>query len=146
MAIDFTGQRLFVSAEDNHSVEVINLQTAKPVKSLPGFNEPKWVFYLPETNRIYVSTGGDGKVTELDGDSYKTVNTFSFKEACNNLRFDSSTNRLYVGVGKTSGSLGIIDLKQDTIVGEIPPALINISPKRILTPNRIFFFIVFSFA
>lgn len=64
--------------------------------------------------------GGDGKVTELDGDSYKTVNTFSFKEACNNLRFDSSTNQLFVGVGKTSGSLGIIDVKQDKIVGEIP--------------------------
>lgn len=50
----------------------------------------------------------------------KVVKTFSFKEACNNLRFDSATNQLFVGVGKTSGSLGIIDLKQDKIVGEIP--------------------------
>lgn len=120
MAIDVKGQRLFVSAEDNHTVEVINLQTAKPIKSLSGFNEPKWVFYHPGTHRVYVSTGGDGKVTELDGESYKIVNTFSFKEACNNLRFDSATNHLYVGVGKTSGSLGIIDLKQDKVVGEIP--------------------------
>lgn len=120
MAIDVTGHRLFVSAEDNHTVEVINLQTGKPDTSLTGFNEPKWVFYNPETNRIYISTGGDGKVTELDGKSYKIVKAFSFKEACNNLRFDSSTNRLYVGVGKTSGSLAIIDLKQDKIAGEIP--------------------------
>ncbi len=120
MAVDVTGQRLFISAEDNHTVEVIDIQTGKPLKSLPGFNEPKWVFYLPETNRFYVSTGGDGKVTELDGNTYKVVKTFSFKEACNNLRFDSATNQLFVGVGKTSGSLGIIDLKQDKIVGEIP--------------------------
>lgn len=120
MAIDVTGHRLFVSAEDNHTVEVINLQTGKPLKSLAGFNEPKWVFYNPETNRIYVSTGGDAKVTELDGKSYKIVKAFSFKEACNNLRFDSSINRLYVGVGKTSGSVAIINLKQDKIAGEIP--------------------------
>lgn len=55
MAIDVKGQRLFVSAEDNHTIEVINLQTGKLDTSLAGFNEPKWVFYLPETNRIYVS-------------------------------------------------------------------------------------------
>jgi len=120
MAIDVKSQRLFVSAEDNHTVEVINLETGKPLISLPGFNEPKWIVYLPEGNRIFVSTGGDGKVIELDGNTYKVVNTFSFKEACNNLRFDSSTSRLFVGVGKTFGSLGIIDGKQNKIVGEIP--------------------------
>jgi DNA-binding beta-propeller fold protein YncE len=120
MAVDVKGQRLFVSAEDNHTVEVINLHTGKPLISLPGFNEPKWVVYLPEGNRIFVSTGGDGKVTELNGNTYKVVHAFSFKEACNNLRFDSSTNQLFVGVGKTFGSLGIIDVKQNKIAGEIP--------------------------
>lgn len=120
MAVDVKGQRLFVSAEDNHTVEVINLRTGKPLLSLPGFNEPKWVAYLSQGNRIFVSTGGDGKVTELDGKTYKVVNTFSFKEACNNLRFDNSTNQLFVGVGKTFGSLGIIDVNQNKIVGEIP--------------------------
>ncbi|MGI8583919.1 MAG: YncE family protein [Chitinophagaceae bacterium] len=120
MAVDVKGQRLFVSAEDNHTVEVINLQTGKPLISLPEFNEPKWIVYLPQGNRIFVSTGGDGKVTELNGNTYKVVHTYSFKEACNNLRFDSSTNQLLVGVGKTFGSLGIIDVKQNKIVGEIP--------------------------
>ncbi len=119
MAVDVKGQRLFVSAEDNHTVEVINLHTGKPLKSLPGFNEPKWIVYLPEGNRIFVSTGGDGKVTELNGNTYKVAHTFSFKEACNNLRFDSSTSQLLVGVGKTFGSLGRIDLIQNKILGEI---------------------------
>ena len=120
MAIDIKGHRLFVSAEDSHTVEVIDLQTAKPLVSLPGFNEPKWIFYRPENNHIYVATGGDGKVTELDGNTFKVIKTFSFKEACNNLRFDSANSQLFVGVGKTSGSLGIIDIKQDKIIGEIP--------------------------
>ncbi len=119
MAVDVKGERLFVSAEDNHTVEVINLHTGKPLVSLPGFNEPKWVVYLPQGNRIFVSTGGDGKVTELDGNTYKVAHTFSFKEACNNLRFDSLTSQLFVGVGKTFGSLGRIDLKQNKILGEI---------------------------
>lgn len=119
MAVDLKTKRLFVSAQDNHTVEVINLQTGKHLLSLPGFNEPKWVVFIPKFNRIYVSTGGDGKVTVLDGDTYKIVKTFSFKEGCNNLRFDSTTNELFVGVGKTFGSLGIIDLKKNKVTGEI---------------------------
>ncbi len=119
MAVDLKTKRLFVSAQDNYSVEVINLQTGKHLLSLPGFNEPKWVVFIPKFNRIYVSTGGDGKVTVLNGDTYKVVKTFSFREGCNNLRFDSATNELFVGVGKTFGSLGIIDLKKNEVTGEI---------------------------
>jgi DNA-binding beta-propeller fold protein YncE len=71
---------------------------------------------------LYVATGGDGKVTVLDATSYKPIKSFSFKEKCNNLRFDSTTQQLYVGVGNTFGSIGIIDVKQDKIINEIPLA------------------------
>lgn len=120
MAIDLKGSRLFVSAQDNHSLEVINLKTGTHLLSIPNLNEPKWVFYFPERNRIYVATGGDGKVTEFDGSTYKPVNEFLFKGACNNLRFDPASKQLFVGVGKSFGALGIIDLVQDKIIGEIP--------------------------
>jgi DNA-binding beta-propeller fold protein YncE len=120
MAIDTKGYRLFLAAEDNHTVEIIDLKRAKSLASLPGFNEPKWIVYRPESNRLYVSTGGDGKVTVLDATTYKVVKSFSFKEKCNNLRFDTTTQQLYVGVGETFGSIGIIDVKNDKIINEIP--------------------------
>ena len=120
MAIDTTGQRLFLAAEDNHTVEVIDLKNSKLLVSLSGFNEPKWIVYRRESNRLYVATGGDGKVTELDAITYKPVKSFSFKEKCNNLRFDTTTQQLYVGVGNTFGSIGIIDEKTDKILPEIP--------------------------
>jgi len=120
MAADITGKRLFVSAQDNHSVEVIDLEGMKPIISLPGFQEPKWVAYRPESNRLYVATGLDAKVTVVDTRTYKTIKSFTFKEKCNGLRFDPAKNLLYVGVGNTFGSLGIIDVTKDEIVGEIP--------------------------
>jgi DNA-binding beta-propeller fold protein YncE len=119
MAIDTASQRLFLAAEDNHSVEVIDIKNKQLITSLPRFNEPKWIVYRPESNRLYVSTGGDGKVTVLDATTYKPIKYFSFKEKCNNLRFDSTAQQLYVGVGKTFGSIGIIDVKQDKIINEI---------------------------
>jgi len=120
MAADVQGKRLFISAQDNHSVEVIDLGGMKPIISLPGFQEPKWVAYRPESNRLYVATGLDAKVTVVDSRTFKTIKSFTFKEKCNGIRFDPARNLLYVGVGNTFGSLGIIDVTKDEIVGEIP--------------------------
>ena len=120
MAADIAGKRLFVSAQDNHTVEVIDLAGMKPIVSLSGFQEPKWVAYRPESKRLYVATALDAKVTVVDSRTFKTIKSFQFKEKCNGLRFDATTNRLYVGVGKTFGSLGIIDVSKDEIIGEIP--------------------------
>ena len=119
MAADIEGNRLFVAAQDNHSLEVIDLSAMKLLKTLPNFEEPKWVVYRPETNRVYVATAIDAKVTVLDSRTFDIITSYVFKEKCNNLRFDPTTNLLYVGVGKTNGSIGIIDVKKDSIVGEI---------------------------
>lgn len=122
MAYDARQQRLFLSAQDNHSVEIIDLKNNKPLKSLAGFNEPKWVFYHIETNTLYVATGKDGKVTAVSTATYRTIKTYQFKEKCNNLRYDQKTGELFVGVGNTFGSIGIIDLKTQRISGQIPLA------------------------
>lgn len=122
MALDAAGQRLFVAAEDNHTVEVIDVRTGRALASLPGFDEPKWVVYRPTGNRLFVSTGGDGRVTELDGTTYRRVRSYAFRAACNNLRFDSTAQQLVVGVGKSFGALGLIDVVRNNVVGKIPLA------------------------
>lgn len=119
MAVDIKGQRLFVSAEDNHTVEVADLRQRKSIASIPNLNEPKWVVYRPDENILYVATGKDGRVTGLDATTYEVKYTFQFKEKCNNLRYDAATHELWVGVGDTFGSLGIIDLKTHKIIGQI---------------------------
>lgn len=122
MALDAAGQRLFVAAEDNHSVEVIDVRHGRALASLPGFDEPKWVVYRLEGNRLFVSTGGDGRVTELDGTTYRKVRFYAFREACNNLRYDSLARQLVVGVGNTFGALGLLDVARNAKAGEIPLA------------------------
>ncbi len=43
MAADVAGKRLFVAAEDNNTIEVIDLAGGKHLRSVGGFKEPKWV-------------------------------------------------------------------------------------------------------
>ena len=122
MATDIEGRRLFVSAEDNHSVEVIDLRHNSVRTSIPNLNEPKWIVYNTELRRLFVATGGDGRVTAFEDSSFTSKYFFTFKEKCNNLRYDSASGLLLVGVGKTYGAIGIIDTRQNKIGGVIPLA------------------------
>ena len=119
MAADVAGRRLFVAAEDNNTVEVLDLVASRPVHSIAGVREPKWIVFLPETSKLYVANGGDGTVSVFDSKSYRLIKTIPFREKANNLRYDAPTGFLYVGIGKTFGAIGIINTRTDEIVGEI---------------------------
>jgi YVTN family beta-propeller protein len=53
--IDPKGQRLFVAALGNDTLEVVDLAAAKRIRSIPGMSKPTGVLYLPEPNQILVA-------------------------------------------------------------------------------------------
>lgn len=107
MSVDVKGQRLFVSALGNNTIEVINIKAGKRVKTINGLAEPQGVLYVPANNRLYVADGKDGTVRILDGTSYAPLKTLDYGDDADNLRYDSARGRIYVGYG--SGGLGEID-------------------------------------
>ena len=109
MAVDVSGQRLFVTALGNNSLEVVDLKKGARVQSVPGFHEPQGVGYLPGSNTIVVASGGDGAVTFLDGSSLKPLRTIRFSSDADNVRHDATHRRVYVGYG--AGALGVLDEK-----------------------------------
>jgi DNA-binding beta-propeller fold protein YncE len=66
------------------------------------------VVYVPELDRIFVANGGDGSVNTYDGESYAKVGSVAFGDDADNLRYDASAKRVYVGYG--SGAIGAIDV------------------------------------
>jgi DNA-binding beta-propeller fold protein YncE len=121
MAIDLTGRRMFLNAEDNNTTEVVDLAGGKVARTLTGMQEPKWAVYRPELHKLYVANG-NGAVRVLDSRTFEPRRTIEFKEKANNLRFDAKTGELFVGVGKTFGAIGVVDTRTDSIKGEIPLA------------------------
>src|SRR5215472_16223128 len=107
MSIDVKGQRLFVSALGNNTVEVIDIKAGKRVKTMTGLAEPQGVLYVPTNDRIYVANAKDGSVRIFDGTSYALVKTIDYGDDADNLRFDAGHQRIFVGYG--SGALGEID-------------------------------------
>jgi len=57
--LDVKGNRLFLAAEEHKSVEVFDLRTGERVQSIDGFGQPLMMVYLPESNHLVVTDGGD---------------------------------------------------------------------------------------
>ena len=104
MSIDVKGQRLFVSALGNNTVEVIDLKAGKRANTISGLKEPQGVLYLPGSDRLYVASSKDGTVKTFDATQLKLLKTVEYGDDADNLRYDSSRERIYVGFG--DGALG----------------------------------------
>ncbi len=99
LGVDVKGQRLFATAFDNHTLEVIDLKTGRQVHTIPGLNEPQGAFYDPATNRLFVACGGDGTVKIFDGSSFQLVQSVTLNLDADNVRFDARSQYVVVGYG-----------------------------------------------
>jgi YVTN family beta-propeller protein len=109
LAIDLKGQRLFVAALGNNSVEVIDLKADKLVHTIPGLAEPQGIAYIPSSNIVFVANGKDGSVREFDASSWKLLNSISYGDDADNLRYDPRSGHTWVAYG--GGALGEFDQK-----------------------------------
>jgi DNA-binding beta-propeller fold protein YncE len=104
---DDTGQRVFLAALGNGSVEVIDTRQGQRIAEIKGLKEPQGVYYDSKTSRLYVATGGDGKLRIYDGKSLALQATLDFGDDADNVRFDRQARETWVGYG--SGGIGIVD-------------------------------------
>jgi uncharacterized ParB-like nuclease family protein len=118
LAVDAAGQRLFVAALGNHTLEVLDVAGGKRITTVPGLNEPQGALYLPSLHRIVVATRASGTVTSFDDATYQPVATIPNLPDADNLRVDAAAGQLYVGHG--DGALGVIDPATMKLVADIP--------------------------
>jgi hypothetical protein len=119
-AVDLKGNRLFLAAEEHHTVEVFDLQTVKPVHSITGLDTPHSILYVPDVNRIFIVDGGKGGSCEiLDGTSYKHIASIKLSEDADALVYDAAAHLLYIGNGgKEAGHDFSLVTVVDTARGE----------------------------
>ena len=115
---DSAGQRLFVAALGNNTVEVLDLKPGGSSRTFRGFAEPQGVLFLPESNQLCVANGGDGTLRILEGGTGATLRTLALGDDADNLRYDPVARLVYVGYG--SGALGAVDPATGKVAADIP--------------------------
>ena len=94
--VDLKGSRLFVTSEEEPAVEVFDLRTNKPVKSLTEFKEPHNVVPFPELKKIFVVDGEASEIKILDYDSYQLIGHIGLTIDADPVVYDSASKYLYV--------------------------------------------------
>ena len=96
-SVDLKGERLFVAAVDNHTLEVIDLKSGQRVHTITDLAEPQGVFYDASTNRLFVACGLDGVTKIFDGTTFQILATVKFPDDADNIRFDARSKAVIVG-------------------------------------------------
>ena len=118
--VDVSGQRLFMSALGNNTIEIFDLRTNKLIHTIRGLREPQGVTYAPDSHRIFVANGDDGTVRIFDGATYALVNTLRFSSDADDTRYDAATKQVIVGFGDESNAgLAILDAATGHLVETI---------------------------
>jgi DNA-binding beta-propeller fold protein YncE len=99
LGVDMKGQRLFATAFNNHTVEVIDLQAGRQVRTISDLAEPQGAFYDASTNRLFVASSMDGTVKIFDGTTFRMLAVVKLSTDADNVRFDARGNRVVVGYG-----------------------------------------------
>jgi len=118
LAVDLQGQRLFIAALGNNTLEVLDLKTSTHLHTITGLHEPQGVVFLPEANIIAVTNGQTGTCDLFDGTAFQHLNAVKLTSDADNIRYDVATHTLYVGYG--AGALGLISATRAQHFGDIP--------------------------
>jgi len=131
MSIDVKGQRLFVSALGNHTLEVIDLKAGKRTNTIRGLQKPQGALYVPGNDRLYVASSKDGPLPETDlrfggrrcyfrfsaagPDHYKAIARIPTVKGARTSFFSPDLDRLYLAVrlqGSTPAMIQVFALSK----------------------------------
>lgn len=108
LSADVKGQRIFLAALGNQTVEVLDVKNARRLHSIPNLPEPQGIYYDAASNRVFAGCRKDGTIRLLDGASFQLLQTVNYAGNVDNVRYDGRDRRIVVGYG--DGALGLLDI------------------------------------
>ena len=117
--IDVKGQRLFMAALGNNTLEVLDPGANRRIQSITGLHHPQGVLYVPDTQRLLVANAEGGQLAIFDGQTLGRVASVDGLEDADNIRYDAAAKQVYVGFG--DGALVVPNAQDGKRLAEIKP-------------------------
>src|SRR5882672_8863670 len=130
-AVDLAGNRLFLTAEENSTVVVLDTKTNKLIHTIPDLAAPHSMLFLPDAKQLWVISGDDGTAKIFDAGSYALSETLKLTEGADSSAYDPAKHLLYVSAGgsdakMTYSLINIVDTNTRKKIGEIKVDSANI--------------------
>jgi DNA-binding beta-propeller fold protein YncE len=124
LGVDYPGNRLFLAAETEHRVLILNLRTGQYAGDIPDIQIPHAIFVRPDVNRMYVTDGGAGGVRIYNATTYQQIGFIQLKKDTDSIAWDPRTKYLYVVNGggdahETFSMYSVIDTNTDKKLADI---------------------------
>lgn len=117
MSVDAAHQRLFAAVPNDQTVEIVDLKTGKPWRSLRG-ERPAAARYAPEFDQLYVSRGQS--VYIYNAQTFDVVTSIDLHSRLDELQYDATVKELYVGcMSDGKEGVAVIAIPQGKLVTKI---------------------------
>ncbi len=123
LAIDLAGQRLFIAATGNHSVEVIDLKTDKILQSITGLGKPHGLAWVADTGSLYVADGSLAELLVYKGSPFALAGTIKLSDDADDMVYDQAHHLIFVGHGGSDAAnpakIAVVDTGHFALVGNL---------------------------
>src|SRR6202049_2698916 len=129
--VDLSGNRLFLTAEENNAVEVFDIRANTLIHTIRDVDTPHSLLYLPATKQLWVVDGGDGIIKIFDGSTYTVVETVKLAIGADSAVYDPAKHLLYIATGGEDAKMdfsliSVVDTSTRKHVGDIKVNSTNI--------------------
>lgn len=125
-AIDIPGNRLFVAATGNHSVEVISLTTGRVIESIKGLGKPHGLVWVDSTGSLYVADGSLRELRVYQGKPLTLAGKIPLSDDADDMVYDEADRLIFVGHGGTDSAnpakIAIVSTSPFSLVTSVPVA------------------------
>ncbi len=98
-APDVEGHRLFLTAEENGKVEVLDTSTNQLIHTIDDLKAPHAIFYRKDLKKLFIVDGDASAVKVYDSDNYQKVGEIQVAIDADSIAYDPATSYLYVVTG-----------------------------------------------
>jgi hypothetical protein len=124
-AVDLKRGRLLLAAEEHHTLEIFDLKSGKPLRSISGLKAPHTLAYVPEKDEVFITDGEDASCIILSGSDFHQVGRIALRPGADAGLYDPVSKLFYVANGgrdekKPTSEITVISVLSHKIVGRIP--------------------------
>ena len=98
-APDVDGHRLFLTAEENGKVEVLDTNSNQLIHTIEDLKAPHAILYRKDLKKLFIVDGDASAVKIYDSENYQKVGEIAVAIDADSIAYDPSTSYLYVVAG-----------------------------------------------